>query len=83
MEHNSQKLSKKERWGTAWCWPQDEREPAMPIDDSDMGCDCEKKCEIVPPWTRQIKTIDIREPDVITDNGQEAYNLLSERESTT
>ena len=72
-------LSKKERWGTAWCWPQDEREPAMPIDDSDMGCDCEKKCEIVPPWTRQIKTIDIREPDAITDNGQEAYNLLSEK----
>ena len=59
--------------------PQDEREPAMPIDDSDMGCDCETKCEIVPPWTRQIKTIDIREPDAITDNGQETYNLLSEK----
>jgi len=73
-------LSKKERWGTAWCWPQDEREPAMPIDDSDMGCDCEKKCEIVPPWTRQIKTIDIMEPDAITDNGQETYNLLAEGE---
>ena len=72
-------LSRKERWGTAWCWPQDEREPAMPIDDSDMGCDCKKKCEIVPPWTRQIKTIDIREPDAITDNGQETYNLLNEK----
>ena len=72
------KLSTRERWGTAWCWPQDEREPGMPIDDSDMGCDCKEKCKIVPPWTRQIKTIDIREPDAITDNGQEAYNLLSE-----
>ena len=73
-------LSKKERWGTAWCWPQDEREPGMPIDDSDMGCDCKEKCEIVPPWTRQIKTIDIREPDAITDNGQETYNLLAGRD---
>ncbi len=72
------KLSTRERWGTAWCWPQDEREPAMPIDDSDMGCDCKEKCKIVPPWTRQIKTIDIREQDVITDNGQEMYNLLAE-----
>lgn len=72
------KLSTRERWGTAWCWPQDEREPSMPIDDSDMGCDCREKCEIVPPWTRQIRTIDIRDPDAITDNGQETYNLLTE-----
>lgn len=71
-------LATKERWGTAWCWPQDEREPAMPIDDSDMGCDCKEKCKIVPPWTRQIKTLDIREQDAITDNGQEIYNLLAE-----
>ena len=73
------KLAARERWGTAWCWPQDEREPGMPIDDSDMGCDCKEKCEIAPPWTRQIKTIDIREPDAITDNGQETYNLLAGR----
>ena len=72
------KLSTSPRWGTAWCWPQDEREPGMPIDDSDMGCDCKEKCKIVPPWTRQIKTLDIREQDVITDNGQEIYNLLAE-----
>jgi hypothetical protein len=28
------------RWGTRWCWPDPQREPALPIDDSDMGCDC-------------------------------------------
>ena len=44
-----------------------------------MGCDCAIKCEIVPPWTRQIKMIDIADEDVITDNGQEFFNVLAER----
>jgi len=68
-----------ERWGTAWCYPDPKRESELPIDDTDMGCDCATKCEIVPPWTRQIKTIEIAEPDAITDNGQETFNLLAER----
>jgi len=72
-------LSTVERWGTAWCYPDSKREPDLPIDDSDMGCDCATKCEIVPPWTRQIKTIEIDDQDAITDNGQETFNLLSER----
>lgn len=72
-------LATTERWGTAWCWPDKSREPELPIDDSDMGCDCETKCEIVPPWKRQIATIEIAEGDAITDNGQELYNLLAER----
>lgn len=72
-------LATVERWGTAWCYPDPQRESELPIDDSDMGCDCATKCEIVPPWTRQIKTIDIEEPDAMTDNGQETFNLLAER----
>ena len=68
-----------ERWGTAWCYPDPKRESQLPIDYTDMGCDCATKCEIVPPWTRQIKTIEIAEPDAITDNGQETFNLLAER----
>jgi nicotinamidase-related amidase len=52
----------------------------MPIDDSDMGCDCEAKCEIVPPWKRQIAIIKIDDShDAITDNGQELYNLFAQR----
>ena len=74
-----QPLSTVERWGTAWCYPDPKREPALPIDDTDMGCDCATKCEIVPPWTRQIKTIDIDDEDIITDNGQELFNVLAER----
>ena len=72
-------LSKDVRWGTNWCWPDKFRETELPIDDSDMGCDCEKEFPIREAWTRQIETIEIDdESDAITDNGQEAYNLLVE-----
>jgi nicotinamidase-related amidase len=73
-------LATAERWGTAWCWTDPKREAVLPIDDSDMGCDClPTKCTIRPPWTRQINTIEIAAPDAITDNGQETWNLLAER----
>lgn len=72
-------LATTERWGTAWNWPDSKREGVLPIDDSDMGCDCKVKCEIRSPWTRQTAAIEIMEPDAITDDGQETWNLLSER----
>jgi len=72
-------LSTAERWGTNWCWPDPKREPDLPIDDSDMGCDCAVKCKIREAWTRQIAAIDIADGDAITDNGQETWNLLTAR----
>jgi nicotinamidase-related amidase len=72
-------LSTAERWGTAWCWPDPKREPALPIDDTDMGCDCAVKCKVRDAWTRQIATIEIAKEDAITDNGQETWNLLQAR----
>ncbi|MCW5556949.1 MAG: isochorismatase family protein [Verrucomicrobiae bacterium] len=72
-------LSTQERWGTGWCWPDMPREPGMPVDDSDMGCDCAEKCTIREAWTRQIAAIEIAPEDAITDNGQETWNLLAER----
>jgi nicotinamidase-related amidase len=73
-------LATAQRWGTAWCWPDKSREPDLPIDDSDMGCDCDVSCKIVEPWTRQIAMIEIDDTrDAITDNGQELYNLFAER----
>jgi nicotinamidase-related amidase len=72
-------LATTERWGTAWNWPDSKREGVLPIDDSDMGCDCKVKCEIRSPWTRQTAAIEIAEPDAITDDGQETWNLLAER----
>jgi nicotinamidase-related amidase len=67
------------RWGTAWYWPDGRREGVLPIDDSDMGCDCEQKCTIREPWTRQVAAIEIAEEDAITDDGQETWNLLAGR----
>src|SRR5438552_3167538 len=50
------------RWGTAWCWPDSKQEAVLPIDDSDMGCDCQPvKCDIREAWKRQISTIEIGE----------------------
>jgi nicotinamidase-related amidase len=73
-------LSTEKRWGTCWCWPDKKRESDLPIDDSDMGCDCKEKCKIHEPWKRQIKNIEIAEADAITDDGQETWNLLAERD---
>jgi len=67
------------RWGTAWNWPDALREGVLPIDDTDMGCDCKVKCEIRSAWTRQTAAIDIAAGDAITDDGQETWNLLAER----
>jgi nicotinamidase-related amidase len=72
-------LATAERWGTAWNWPDGKREGVLPIDDSDMGCDCKMKCEIRSAWTRQTAAIEIADADAITDNGQETWNLLAER----
>ncbi len=73
-------LATTERWGTAWCWTDPKHEAVLPIDDSDMGCDCVGiKCPIREAWTRQISTIQIHDADAITDNGQETWNLLAER----
>ena len=42
-----------------WCSLDKTKEPPLPIDDSDGGCDDHPKCKGGPPypWTRQIATI--------------------------
>ena len=73
-------LATLQRWGTAWCWPDPKRESVLPVDDSDMGCSCVgTKCEIIPPWKRQIATIELKDGDALTDDGQETWNLLTAR----
>ncbi|MBJ43241.1 MAG: protein-signal peptide and transmembrane prediction [Planctomycetaceae bacterium] len=69
------------RWGTNWVWPDPTRETDLPIDDSNMGCDCARHCTIHDPWTRQIAAIQIDdEQDAISDNGQELCNLFAQHE---
>ena len=52
------------------------REPPLPIDDSDNGCDDLPACLPYQSWTRQHPELEIAPPDAISDNGAEVYNLL-------
>ncbi len=63
-----------------WCKIDPEHEAALPIDDTDGGCDCETtwKRGDPYPWTRQIATLEILDGDAITDSA-EAYYLLKQR----
>jgi len=73
-------LASELRWGTTWCWTDAKHEGVLPIDDSDMGCSCQgEKCEIREAWSRQNPLIEIAEGDALTDDGQEVFNLLTQR----
>jgi len=73
-------LATAERWGTRWCWTDASHEGVLPIDDTDMGCSCEgSKCTVREAWTRQHPGIEILPGDALTDDGQEAWNLLQSR----
>ena len=54
-------------------------EPALPIDDSDGGCDDDKPAKNYRAWSRQHPAITVAEGDFVSDNGQEVYNLLKGR----
>lgn len=85
-DHPGRKLAqqappvKTERPLEKWCYLDKDREIALPIDDSDGGCDCERtwKKGDPYPWTRQIATLEIKEGDAITDSA-EAYYLMRQR----
>jgi len=72
-------LAKTQRWGTGWCGTDAKREGVLPIDDSDMGCDCRVKCSIREAWTLQTGGIALAPEDALTDDGQETWNLLAQR----
>jgi putative heme-binding domain-containing protein len=54
------------------------KEPPLPIDDSDGGCNDWPQCPSGSPWTHEIDTLEIAPEDAISDNGDEVYNLLQE-----
>jgi nicotinamidase-related amidase len=58
--------------------PLDLPDPALPIDDSDGGCDT-GECKRHRPWTRQHPAIEITGGDVISDDGAEVYALMHRR----
>ncbi len=61
-----------------WCGIDPAREPALPVDDSDGGCNDDPPCQQGSPWTHEIDTLKIEPGDAITDSS-EAYNLMRQR----
>lgn len=61
-----------------WCYLTTDKEPSLPIDDSDGGCDCDPPCKNYRAWTRQIAALAIHEGDAITDSA-EAFYLMKQR----
>jgi Isochorismatase family len=53
-----------------------DREPGLPIDDSDGGCDDAPPSPFSFAWTRQHPAILIAEQDVISDSGEDIYSVL-------
>jgi nicotinamidase-related amidase len=53
-------------------------DPPLPIDDSDGGCDTPGDKEH-PVWKRENPLLSIGPEDAISDNGDEIYNLLRQR----
>ena len=60
-----------------WCHLDANHESALPIDDSDGGCDCWPPCKNYQAWERQIDTIKILDGDAITDS-EEAFYLMKQ-----
>ncbi len=52
--------------------------PPLPIDDSDGGCDTPGD-KSHRAWTSEISTLKIAPQDFISDNGNEIYDLLKQR----
>jgi hypothetical protein len=52
-------------------------EPALPIDDSDGGCDTDDRT--YKAWKRQHADIEIAPGDMVSDNGLEVYSFLRAR----
>ena len=54
--------------------------PALPVDDSDGGCDDVPNPKFSKAWTRQHKAIPVDEDkDCVTDSGAELFNILQAR----
>ncbi len=69
-------MNKENRWIN-----EKEKAAGLPIDDSDGGCDAQypKRQLNRRVWSRQIETIEIFDQDVISDKGDEIWNVLEER----
>lgn len=56
-----------------WCSLNGVKEPALPIDDSDGGCDGCPECPGYGAWKRQHPALEIMDGDAITDSAEAFY----------
>jgi len=61
-----------------WCSVDRTKEAALPIDDSDGGCDGCPECPSFKAWKQQHSALEILEGDAITDSA-EAFYLMRQR----
>ena len=61
-----------------WCSLNGVKEPPLPIDDSDGGCDGCPDCPGYRAWKRQHPALEIMDGDAITDSA-EAFYLMRQR----
>ncbi|MEO6035644.1 MAG: ThuA domain-containing protein, partial [Verrucomicrobiota bacterium] len=61
-----------------WCSLNGVKEPALPIDDSDSGCDGCPDCPEYRAWTKENPALEILDGDAITDSA-EAFYLMRAR----
>jgi nicotinamidase-related amidase/type 1 glutamine amidotransferase len=62
-----------------WCRRLNDAEPALPIDDSDGGCDDLPAAKSHRAWNRQHEAIRILDGDAVSDSGKEIWNLFEAR----
>ena len=66
-----------------WNYVNPEREGPLAAKFEAAGCSCDTAAPCGPDrrvWTKQIDTLKIQDEDAISDDGQEIYNLLTQRE---
>ena len=59
-----------------WCYLEKDKEGALPVDDSDGGCDDANPVDSFRAWSRQHPAIDVAPDDVVSDQGQEIFNYF-------
>jgi nicotinamidase-related amidase len=62
-----------------WCRLDPEAEGALPIDDSDGGCDCWPTCKNYEAWSRQHPALDVAQEDGVSDSGVEVFNYFHQQ----
>lgn len=62
-----------------WCALDPSREPPLPIDDRDGGCDDPMPGPSKIVWTRQHPGLEIADVDGISDRGDEVYQYLRQK----